>query len=554
MRKYLVFLLLAAFLFVLSACNFDDESSTDSGADDSPSETESQEGTEDAASGDGVITFVEDSEIPTIDTAQAHDGVAFTVLNNVKEGLYRGDENHQPQLAMAEDHQVSEDGLVHTFTIRDAQWSNGDPVTAHDFEYAWKRVFEEVGHYNVMFETASILNATEILNGEKEPDELGVKAIDDKTLEVTLANPNALLKQLMTFPAFFPVNQAVVEEQGERYGTEADSIVFNGPYVLADWKHDQGWTYKKNENYWDADAVQTEQINVNVVKETSTAVNLWETDEVDRLLLSSSYVDQYKDNEAFHITELPRIVFMRFNHNLEHFQNANIRKAIDMAINKQGLTDTILNNGSIPLYSLIPSKFSFTEDGEDFRELNGPFNQGSVEESQALWEEGLSELGTDSIEFTLTVSDDEAHQKAAEFIKNQLETNLAGLAVDIKTVPFSARLEQEKAVEYDMVISTWGPDYGDPMTYIDMWVTDGPANRMDYSDPEYDKLVNQAQIEPDAAARYDMLLEAEKLLMEDMHIAPLFQDAEAVLLRPTIKGLIQHPSAPEFEYKWITVE
>ncbi|MUK87662.1 peptide ABC transporter substrate-binding protein [Ornithinibacillus sp. L9] len=540
----------------VAGCGFGDNSEdATSDNDNSSSETDDGDTSESAIEGDKVINLVSTADIPTLDSAHAHDGVAFTVLNNVNEGLYRSNENHIPELAIAEDHQVSDDGTVHTFTLRDAQWSNGEPVTAHDFEYSWKRIFEVVGHYNVMFETAGIKNASAIIDGEASPDELGVVAEDDKTLVVTLEGPNSLFTQLLTFPVFLPQNQAFVEEMGDEYGVEADKILFNGPFVLESWQHDQGWTYKKNPDYWDADAVNLDGINVNVVKEISTAVNLWETEAVDRITISSAYVDEYRNDESFNNEVIASIVFMRFNHNLEHFQNANIRKAIDMAIDKEGLTSTILNNGSEPLYSLVPYEFSYSPDEEkDFRELNGEFNQGSAEDAQALWEQGLSEIGSDGFEFALTVADDDNHVKSAEFIKNQLETNLPGITVEIKTVPFEARLEQEKAVEYDMVVSTWGPDYGDPMTYIDMWVTDGPANRMDYSDEEFDSLVAQAKVETDAAVRYQLMLDAEKHLLDEMHIAPLYQRADAILTRPNIKGLVRHPAAPEFEYKWVDVE
>src|SRR5699024_4277131 len=407
-------------------------------------------------------------------------------LNNINEGLYRGDENHEPQLALAETHDTNDDETVHTFTLRDSNWSNGEKVTANDFEYAWKRTLEVSGHYSDMFVTANVKNAQAILDEEMDSEELGVKAIDESTLEVTLESPNPLFKQLLTFPTFFPLYESFVEDACEQYGTEADKILFNGAFVLDSWKHDQGWVLKKNEDYWDADSVKLEEITVNVVKESSTAVNLWETGELDRVELSSSYVDEYEDDESYFTEERPSIVFMRVNHNEPAFKNENIRKAIDMAIDKEGLTGTILNDGSKPLNGLVPKDFSFSpNENEDFREINGEYNEGTSDEAQSLFEKGLSDLNEENLSFKLTVSDDEAHQKAAEFIKNQLEKNLTGMEVEIKKVPFEARLEQEKAVDYDMVISTWGPDYNDPMTFLDMWITDGSANRMDFSDEAY---------------------------------------------------------------------
>ncbi|TCT26507.1 oligopeptide transport system substrate-binding protein [Melghiribacillus thermohalophilus] len=553
-RFGLKMVLLFGLMLIAAGCNF--SGSEDTGTQDSGSDQSDQSSSDDADNNqnESVINLTANADIPTLDSALAHDSIGFTVLNNIMEGLYRSDENHQPQLALAEDHQVSDDGLVHTFILRDAVWSNGDPVTAEDFEYAWKRVFEKAGSYNVMFETVGVKNASAILAGEKTPDELGVESLDEKTLQVTLEHPSPLFKQLLTFPTFFPVNQSYVEEMGEDYALEADNLVFNGPFVLADWKHDQGWTYKKNPDYWDQESVQMDQINVEVVKETSTAVNLYETEAVDRILLSSAYVENYKDSEDF-ISELrPGIVFMRFSHK-DEFANPNIRRAISLAIDKKGLTSVILADGSRPLNGLVPYEFSYSPDGQDFRELNGEFNVHDVDQAQEFWQKGLDELGIDGFDMELTAADNDYHVKTAEYIKDQLEKNLPGIGVDIKLVPFSNRLELEKAIEYDMVISTWGPDYNDPMTYVDMWVTDGPANRMEYSNPAFDEMVKQAYAETDAAARYELMLEAERVLLEeDFAIVPLYQNADAILMRPHIKGMIRHPSAPEFDYKHAYIE
>lgn len=541
--KKLFLLLTIIFVFLIVGCGFDDSSEKSEG-------TKSDSGTDTA-----TITLMEGSEIPSLDSSHAHDSVGFSTLNNINEGLYRGDENHEPQLALAETHDTNDDETVHTFTLRDSNWSNGEKVTANDFEYAWKRTLEVSGHYSDMFVTANVKNAQAILDEEMDSEELGVKAIDESTLEVTLESPNPLFKQLLTFPTFFPLYESFVEDEGEQYGTEADKVLFNGAFVLDSWEHDQGWVLKKNEDYWDAETVNIDKINVNIVKEASTGVNLWETDELDRVELSSSYVDEYESDDSYFTEERPSIVFMRVNHNEEAFQNEKIRKSLDMAIDKEGLTDTILNDGSKPLNGLVPKDFSFSpDDNEDFRDINGEYNEGSKEDAQNLFEEGLSEIDEDSLSFELTVSDDEAHQKTAEFIKNQLETNLSEITIEIKKVPFEARLEQEKAVDYDMVISTWGPDYNDPMTFLDMWTTNGTANRMDFSDEKYDELITNAREETDETKRYEKLLEAEDKLMKEAHIIPLFQDVDALLMRQNIEGMLRHPAAPEFDYKGIEVK
>ncbi|MCL6570609.1 MAG: peptide ABC transporter substrate-binding protein [Bacillus sp. (in: Bacteria)] len=534
---------LAVVGILLTGCNFNESKETDSKAGDKDTTTSKQ-----------VLNMVEASEIPTMDSVLAHDNISFTVLTNINEGLYRLGQEHNPEPAMASEDQVSEDGLVHTFTIRKANWSNGSPVTADDFVYAWKRVFNETGHYASMFETANILNAKEILKGEKSVEELGVKALDEKTLEVTLVAPTALLGQYLTFPTFLPQNQKFVESHGDKYALEASELLFNGPFTLSEWKHDESWNYEKNPKYWDADAVKLKEVNVFVVKEDATQLNLYETNKVDIINLSSTTVDQYKDDKNFIALADSEIFFLRFNHNHKALGNENIRRAIDMSWDKKAHVDTILNNGSIALYGLVPEGFSFSPDGKDYRELNGDLNHGTIKEAKEFLAKGLKEIGQDSVAITLTVAAVEGNDKTAEYLKNQIETNLPELSVTIKLVPVEQRYELESAKEYDMVISAWGPDYIDPMTYIGMWVTGGSANRMDYSNTDYDALVGEINTEKDSSKRYQMMLDAEKMLFDDAAIAPLFQRGLAVLQHTNIKGLVRHPSGPDFSFKWTNIE
>ncbi|MGD6831152.1 peptide ABC transporter substrate-binding protein [Sutcliffiella halmapala] len=531
---------------ILAGCNFG--SSNNAG-------TENEKDGENASASEQVLNISATADIPTLDSTQAHDAIAFDVLNNNNEGLYRQDENHQPILAIAEKHDVSDDGIVHTFTLRDATWSNGEPVTAQDFEFAWKRVFETAGPYNFMFVTASVKNAEAIMNEEMAADQLGVKAVDEKTLEVTLENPNPLFETLLTFPTFLPQNQKFVEEQGDQYALEAENILSNGPFKLVEWKQEQSWKFEKNPDYHDADSVKLDTINVYVVKDSTTAANLYESNTIDRVKLSTSFVDQYKDSEEFKITKQAGIVFLRFNHNHEALKIKSIRKAISMAIDRQGLTDVILKDGSSPLYGVVPEGFYFSPDKKDYRELNGDFNTGTAEEAQELFKQGLEEVGIEDLTVSINIADSEEMKKTAEYIQAQLQDNLPGFTLELKAVPFAQRLEIEKAVEYDISLSTWGPDYSDPMTYLDMWVKGSSANRMDYHNPDLDELVSQARLETDLSARYEMLLDIEKLLLEeDAALVPLYQRGEAILQRSKIKGLIKHPSGPDFTYKWAYIE
>ncbi|MCH4827658.1 MAG: peptide ABC transporter substrate-binding protein [Planococcus sp. (in: firmicutes)] len=542
-RKTQIFMVMIAFVLFLAGCNFNssDSSNEESGGSE-----------EDAGQ---VLNISTTADIPTLDSTKAHDGIAFTVLNNVNEGLYRQDENHEPIEALVTEHTENEDKTVHTFTLRDSNWTNGEPVTAQDFEYAWKRVMKDASPYSFMFVTAGIKNAEAIMNEEMDAEELGVKAIDEKTLEVTLEAANPLFQSLMTFPTFLPQNQKFVEEQGDQYALEAENILFNGPFTLVDWTHDQGWKYEKNEDYWDADTVKLDAINAYVVKDPAAGINLYETNKVDRIVLSSEAVDQNKDDENFETILEPEVFFLRFNHNHPVLGNENIRKAVNMAIDKESLTEVILKDGSTALNGVVPKGFFKSPAGEDFRDLNGDFNTGTVEEAQKLWEQGLKETGVTDVTVSINIADSEDHKKVAEYIQAQLKDNLPGFNLDIKAVPFAQRLEIEKAIEYDLSLSSWGPDYSDPMTYLDMWLEGGSANRMDYSNEKIQELVASARTETDLEKRYQMLLDIEKVLLEeDAAIAPLYQGGTAVLMRSKIKNLLVHPTGASFSYKWVTIE
>ena len=546
-KSWLGLIFLAIFSLVVSGCNF--SSSTD----------EKDDKKEDEKEGDGkvaqVLNLSATADIPTLDSTKAHDAIAFDVLNNVNEGLYRQDQSNNSVPALAEKHEKSEDGIAHTFTIRDANWSNGDPVTAADFEYAWKRVMKEAGAYNYMLVTAGIKNAEAIMNEEIDAAELGIKATGEKTLEVTLESANPLFETLLAFPTFLPQNQKFVEELGDQYALEADNILANGPFKLVNWSQEQSWKLVKNEDYWDAGAVKIEEVNVFVVKDPSAGANLYETEKIDRVKLTSALIDQYVDDKNFKVEKDSGIVFLRFNHNHPVLKNPEIRRAIGMAVDRQGLTDVILKDGSSPIYGVVGEGFYFSPENKDYRELNGDFNKGTPEEAKAIWEKALAEVGQTELTVSLNIADSDEMKKVAEYLQAQLEDNLPGFKLDIKAVPFAQRLEIEKAVDYELSLSTWGPDYSDPMTYLDMWVEGSSSNRMDYSNPKLDALVHDARGETDLSKRYEMLLGIEKVLLEeDAAVAPLYQRGSAILVRDKIKDLAKHPTGAEFTYKWAHIE
>lgn len=557
---WLVSLMLMLSLFLV-ACGKDDNNSgedTGKGDDDTPSETPSGDGEQ-------VLRLIESAEIPSVDSSVVEDAVGFNVLNNVMEGLYRLDEDSLAVPAMADgEPEISEDGLTYTFKIRDAQWSNGTPVTAHDFVFAWQRAVDpDTGSpYGPYLMEGMVKNATEIGKGEAELADLGIRAEDDKTLVIELEREVPYFLSLMSFGTFYPLNEEFVTEQGDAYASNSDSMIYNGPFVFTDWDGTgNSWKYVKNDNYWDADTVKLDEIYVDVVKETSTAVQLYEKGQIDRITLSAEYAMQYADDPEA-INELETAVFY-FKMNQERngeatpLANTNIRKAIARAFDKDELAEAVLANGSIGANYLVPQDFTFDEDGKDFRDYSGTFAEYSVEEAQEYWKKGLEELGTDSVTIEILGGDTENAKKQQEWFKSQLEKNLEGLTIKLKEVPFNVRLELDETSDYDIQSAGWSPDFQDPISFIELFTENSPQNKMGFVNAEYDQLVEDTKttLADKPVERFEAFAKAEKILLEDeAAIIPQYQRGRMVLMDSKVKGLVTHPFGGDYSYKWTYIE
>ncbi|MDQ0413615.1 peptide ABC transporter substrate-binding protein [Mesobacillus stamsii] len=556
----LLLLLTLVFSLVLSAC-----SGSNNAGDPKPEDNGGTTG--DTAAVPQELRMLDSSEIPTMDSVLAEGSTSFTYINNVGEGLYRLDQNHKPVPALADgEPKISDDYLVYTFNLIDSKWSNGDPVTAQDFVFAWQRAIDPktASPYGPYMMGGKIKGAAEITEaGSKgEPydlNTLGVKAIDEKTLEVTLDKPIAYWEDLFAFPTFYPQNQKFVEEKGDAFASSAENLLYNGPYVMETWEGTDAseWVLTKNPDYHSADQVKLEKITVNVVKDSNSAVNAFEAGETDMTgLLSSDIVPSYQGDERMLSWMEPTVFWIKLNQKNEALANKNIRKAIAMGFNKEDLAKSILNNGSVAANYFVPKDF-VTLDGQDFREKYGDLVTFNAEEAKKAWEAGLKELGVDKLELRYLGGDTESAKKTDAYIKNQLETNLPGLTVKLESVPFAVRLERDNSMDYDLQFAGWGPDYGNALSFTDLWITDGGSNRMGYSNPEYDKLIKAAQGElaTDEKAQWEAQQDAEKIMLaEDYGLAPVYQRAANILLNPNVKGLAIYNYGPDYSFQWITIE
>ncbi|MBT2731194.1 MULTISPECIES: peptide ABC transporter substrate-binding protein [Carnobacterium] len=547
-KKYLQLMGLSlASVSLLAACGGDsEESTTDKDGNDKQ-----------------VLNLVESAELPTMDSVLATDSVSFNVMNNVNEGLLRQGPDGELELGMAEEEPVvSEDGLTYTFKIReDAVWSNGDPVTANDFVFSWTSLAtpETAAEYSYMIDGV-VANATAILQGEMEPSELGVTAVDDKTLEIQLEKAVPYFESLTTLSMFFPQNEAYVTEKGEAYASNSDNILYNGPFVLDEWDGTGlSWVMNKNEDYWDADAVELDTINIDVIKETSTALNLYDTGSIDRMVLSGDYVQTQQGNSDLKTQPTSTVAYLKFNQERNGEEtalaNENIRKAIAMAFDKQAYVDTVLQNGSIPADGLVPEALAVDPaTGEDYREQNGDLLSFDNEKAQEYFDKGLDELGVDSLSLEILSDDTENAKKSIEFLQGQLTQNLQGLEISLRNVPFKVRLDADSNQDYDIQLALWGADYADPINFLELFHAENGNNNSGYDSAEYNSLVESAQTNvTDLESRWQDMLDAEKVLMEEAGIAPIYQRAYAILEKDYVKDFTTHLVGAEWSFKWTSV-
>ena len=495
--------------------------------------------------GDNSITINLGDAIRDLNSTTTTDSVSTDVLLNVMDGLYRLDENTEPQPAIAEGVEISDDQLNYTFTIRDGvQWSDGSPVTAQDFEYAWLRALdpETAGQYAFII-GQFVEGGTEFNAGEGSREDVGIRATDDRTLEVTLAAPAPFFLGLTSFFTYLPQKQSFVEEQGDNYAQGADGLLYNGPYTLTEFNSTKGVTFKKNDRYWNADNVDIQTVEAVIVTEQDTVVNLYEGGDLDVAGLSAEYVDEYRDSPEFNTQTFFATFYLTWNYENEIFQNPNILKAIQMGFDRQAIADQILNNGSVAATGYVPEGMAANGgDNQTFREVQGPtMPEFNADEARRLFEQGVEELGQEPGEVELLVYEGDPAEDVAAFLQEQFRKNL-GLQTRIKVQPFDAKLQLEADGDFEMSWQGWIGDYNDPMTFLDLYLSDSSFNTGGYKNDQYDQLITDAQAEADPAARLELMQEAERLLVEeDAAVAPIFFDGEAELIRSSIKNYVDHP-------------
>lgn len=516
-----------------------------------------------------VINITSEAQISTMDPALAADTTSTLAMNQVYEGLYILGKDDEFVLGVAkEEPEISEDQTTYTFKLReDSKWSDGSAVTAQDFVYGWQQIVTPaVGSPNADVMVGVIKNAKEIYENGADPKTLGVTAIDEHTLKVQLERPVPYLKSLLTFAIFHPKKEAFITEQGDDYATTSENILYNGPFVLSNWDVSADkWTYTPNQEYWDKDVVKLETANVQVIKTPSTAVNLFESGEVDVVnKLSSEFAKNYKDNESFLPVEQYVTFFLKLNSERNGKEtplaNQDLRKAIAQSFDKEAFVTNILGDGSTATNHLIPK--GQTKDpvsGDDFTKVASQEHEYLTydpESAKASLTLAKKELG-DAINLEFLTDDTEIAKMSAEFFANQIESNLPGVKISIVQVPFTVRVERDQKKDYDIELSGWGTDYRDPLTVMRIFVSNNSSGGITYSSDKYDQLINDSRTKDagDIEKRFANFIQAEnELINGDSVIAPIYNRSLAILANQGIKDMYWHPFGSTYSLKWAYVE
>jgi oligopeptide transport system substrate-binding protein len=497
-----------------------------------------------------------ENEVPDLNSATMTDTTSFNVVTNLNEGLYRLDQNQEPVPATAEGVEISSDGLTYTFTLRDGvQWSNGDPVTSHDFKYAWLHVLDPETAATYAYIISTFVKGAEEYNLDKAgPEAVAIETPDDKTISVELISKSPFFLQLTSFVTYFPLNQEFVEKMGDKYAQDGDNLLYNGPYIMTAGSQGGGSTVvlEKNEKYWDKENVAVKKINGRIVKDNDTAINLFEAGELAITPITGDSVKQYEDNPDFYRRGEPTCIYGRLNQKAPGLDNLNIRKALMIGFDREALTDQILQDGSVPAYGFVPPAITPGPGNQTFRQANGDLVPKDVDSARAMWEKGVEEVGEEP-QLTMLFADDTEGRDMATFMKDQYRKYL-GVDLGVEILTFDAALDRVDAEDYQINYSFgWIGDYDDPMTFMDLYLSDSPFNNSFFENEEYDRLIKEAQTTSDLQLRMQNMLKAERILIEQAGTVPLFYNAVSGLKKAYFKNYTPHAFGGD-DYKYAKIE
>ena len=530
--------MLLALVLLLTACGGGNAPANNAGNNGA------NEATADAGSSEGKILRTNNNSEPgSLDPALAtgtHDSWA---MQHMFEGLMKYNEKGEVVEGMAKEMKVSDDGLKYTFTLRDdAKWSNGDPLTAQDFEFAWKRVLDPETASEYSYQLYYLKNGEAYNNGEAKAEDVGVKAVDDKTLEVELETATKYFPGLAAFYTLYPVPKAIVEKNPDwAKDPKKGDFVTNGPFVIKDWKHNEGIDLVKNDQYYDKDKVKLAGIHFDIIEDQNTSWQRYEGGEYDFMVSPPNTIvnklKQAKDEQLTIGDDLGTYYFA-LNVKEKPLNNVKVRQALSLAIDRKSIVENITQGGQVPAEGIVP--FGLLDDQDkDFRDDQGNLVKEDVEEAKKLLDEGLAEEGMTKADLNgkvIVYNTDESHKKIAQAVQEMWNSKL-GISVNLENMEFQTLIDRRRQGDYFISRAGWMGDYADPMTMLDLFMTGNPQNDPKWSNAKFDELLKKAKTETDQKVRMDSMKEAEKIMMEEMPVIPIYFYTQPYVTKPNVKGI-----------------
>jgi oligopeptide transport system substrate-binding protein len=502
------------------------------------------------------IAIVMSQEPQWLNTVKATDQISFIILDHISEGLMTYDANNTLVGGVAERWELTDDRA--TFWLRrDARWSDGKPVTAHDFVFAWQQVANPANAAEYAFLMRSFHNGEAIIGGDMPPEALGVEALDDHTLVAHLRAPIAYFLELVTFISFRPVREDYYRAQGQRYAADADKMLSNGPFTLTRWVHGASLRMEKNSYYWNAGAIKLDAINIPYITEDPNArFNLF----MDNKIVMATGLDKSASSMALHKRQQLKsfrdgtTFFIEFNHRANRpTRNLNLRRAMQSVYDAEALTYKVIGlPGNIPAVSLFPEWLQ-GNNGRLIDEYPPPRPALDPVRGRHYLELAKRELGVREIPpLSLLLSDTPGSVKQAEYFQDVMKRSL-GLEIRLDRQIFKQRLAKMTAGEFDMVAAGWAPDYIDGMTFADLFTSWNLNNRGRYKSAKYDQLVKKAQSTTDKTVRNQVFGELQSLIFEDVVILPQYERGYIYVQNKELRGIrrTRVGGDPNFNYAWI---
>lgn len=530
LKKVLAALLACAMVASFSACGGSE------GAAEGDTATPGESGT--AASGEETldeeqyVNLVLSNEPSSMDPGKSSDVYSASIMVDILEPLVRLEDISGESVitpAGAESWETSEDGLTWTFHLRDNTWSDGVAVTAKDYEYGIKRTADPATGSPNSFFLSPLVNADAVMAGEMSVDELGVKAIDDKTLEITLSHPTPWFLGLTYQKAMMPVRQDLVEKYGETFGAEQESLVSCGPFKVTSWTHNSEMVLEKNDTYWDKDTVKLETIHYSILTDENAVLNSLDNNSVDQAgVTKKEWMERFnqRDDMTYVTYTQPKIQFLHFNVADETVGNVNIRKALSLAIDREDFNEVIYKGVNTPAYGWIPPTVDSGSSGEYRSLVDEPLKKLAEEnpDPKALLEQGMQELGISSpsdLHITMSVSGtDQWNRTFAEYLQ-QVWSNTLGINVEMEFYEWATFDSNVHKGDYQVGTMAWTMDYNDPMGMLELLKSTSASIVTNWVNEEYDSLIDQATQEADDAKRLELYKRAEEILLyEDCVVCP----------------------------------